>query len=709
MPESDIGVRMSIVDRSQWLSRSQASRHLVVAQDGSDSPPLAEETAVRGPLSAASPRPRWREAAWVLLLTVVALAIRWPYWRTIPRPGDETNQATLAMHVARGEIWPLTGTDAYTGPYFVYWMAALYKLGVTDPLLGRTLLLITGTLLVAVVYMLARRLTGSWIAASVAAALIATNPHLIVLSSHLGAATTMMPFFVGLFLWWLVEALERGRGGWWLAAAGAAGLALQANLAAAIPLAGAGLWFASRAWTSPPLRRGWWGLMIGAGLIVLAFSMPVIVHNLFFRANTVTQLQARGYLWESQPTLQTYVLNLTRLALQIGRQTAGVLGGDETLAPLLGLPLIAVTWALLGLITLPRRDKILVAVATLPHLIVPWFSAHFGILDPVRFTSYMTVLLSCGMGAAVAVACKWVAARWPSWRLAPLVVSLAAAALPLQGLVGFYGFQVAARGDGGQVEAYAQEMAGVDPGARFDIVYSDAMLAGFGVPYIWEAYATMQGRVFAFVQLEEVARRLYTLPGPALILCTEAEAAQLGAYATLNLYQPATPVDHERMGFRLYRVDPGGVRRPDFVLSGAAALRVAPSRPIGARVGGLELIGADFPTGVVHGETVKLRLYWRRVEPMSEDTYTLFVHVMKPDGVTLATQVDRVLGRAVYPVTAWGDDEVVVDEVVLALPAESGPGAYPVLVGVYRYPSLERLPAPGGVDDMLEIGQLIER
>lgn len=680
-----------------------------MTQRQSPSTSVVDQTAVRGPRPAVSLQSRWREVAWILLLTGFALAIRWPYWRTIPRPGDETNQATLAMHVARGEIWPLTGTDAYTGPYFVYWMAALYRLGVTDPLLGRTLLLITGTLLVPVVYALARRLTGSWIAASVAAALIATNPHLIVLSSHHGAATTMMPFFVGLYLWWLVEALERGKGVWWLAAAGVAGLALQANLAAVIPVAGAGLWFAWRAWTSPALRRGWWGWMMGAGLIVLALSTPVIAHNLFFRANTVTQLQARGYLWESQPTLQTYAFNLTRLVFQIGRQTAGVLGGDEGLTPLLGLPLIAVAWAVLGLIALPRRYKALVGMATLPHLIVPWFSSHFGILDPVRFTSYMTLFLSCGMGAAVAVACEWAAARRPSWRLAPLIVGLAAAALPLQGLVGFYDFQVAMREDGAQVEAYAQEVAGVDPGARFDIVYSDAMLAGFGVPYIWEAYATMQGRAFVFVPLEEVARRLYTLPGPALILCTEAEAAQLSAYATLNVYQPTTPVDHERMGFRLYRVGPDSVRRPDFVLSGDAASQVAPSQPVHARVGGLELIGADVPTSVAHSETVKLRLYWRRVEPMSEDTYTLFVHVIKPDGVTLATQVDRVLGRAVYPVTAWGDGEVVIDEVELSLPAESGPGAYPVRVGVYRYPSLERLPVPAGIDDVLEIGHLIVR
>lgn len=649
---------------------------------------------------------RWLEGGWVLLLTLVALAIRWPHWRTIPRPGDESNQATLAMHIARGEIWPLTGTDAYTGPYFVYWMAGLYRLGVTDPQLGRTLLLITGTLLVAVIYALARRLTGSWIAASVAAALIATNPHLIVLSSHHGAATTMMPFFVGLYLWWLVEAVDRGRGVWWLAAAGAAGLALQANLAAAIPVAGAGLWFAWQAWRTPTLRRRWWLWLVVAAVIVGLLTLPVIVNQLILSVNPQTKLEARGYLWESAPTLETYRLNLTRLILQIARQTAGVLGGNETLGPLLGWPLIMVVWSGLGLIALPRRVQALVAVAIVPHVVVPWFSSHFGILDPVRFTSYMTLLISCGMGAAVDVACRWVGARWPIGRLAPLALALAVALLPLQGLAGFYDFTLANREDGAMVEAFAHEMAGVDPGARFDIVYSDAMLAGFGVPYIWESYATMQGRAFAFVPLEAVVRRLFTEPGPVLILCTEAEAARLNAYATLRAYEPSTPVDYERLGFKLYRVDPASLRRPDFVLTGAVAAQIAPTLPVATRIGGLELIGADLPALAAPGETLTLRLYWRRVEAMAPDTYTLFVHVLQPDGAALATQVDRVLGQAVYPVNAWGLDEVVVDEVPLTIPAELAPGDYPIRVGVYRYPSLERLPVPAGVDDIVEVGMV---
>lgn len=642
------------------------------------------------------------ELLWIGLLTLLGLLTRWPYWRTIPLPGDETNQATLAMHIARGAILPLTGTDAYTGPFFVYLMAGFYRLGVSDPLLGRTLQMITGVLLVPVIYALARRLTGDWRAAGVAAALIATNPHLIVLSSHHGAATTMMPFFVGLYLWWMIEALDRDRAGWWLAAVSAGGFALQANLVAVLPLAGTGLWFAWQAWHRPGLRRRWWLWMAAAISIVLALSAPVIVHNLFFRANTLTQLQDRGYLWESNPTLQTYLFNLVRLVLQVSRQTAGVMGGEEALGPLLGLPLLTILWALGGLLVLPARARWLTAAALAPYVVVPWYSAHFGILTPVRFTTYMTLLLSCGMGALAAEACRWVEHRWRPIRLAPLGLALAVALLPLQGLSGYYAYTLEHGEDGAVVEDLAHEIASVDPGVRLFIVFSDAMLAGQGVPYIWQAYATMQERAFEFVPLEQVLGRLYTEPGPALILCTPEEAARLSEFGVLDGYDPVTPVDADRLGYRLYRLDPAKLRRPDFVLTGERATTLQPGLVLNARVGGLELIGLEAPPTIARGETAALTLYWRRVEPMERDTYTLFVHLLQPDGSALVAQVDRVLGRAVYPVNAWGQAEVIVDAVDLSIPADVPPGLYPLRIGVYRYPSLERLTVPDGTDNAVD-------
>ena len=84
--------------------------------------------------------PQWRArreigAGWLLLLmTLLALAVRLPYWRTIPAAGDEVGQAVYAMRIVHGQGFPLVGNDAYAGPFFFYLLAFLFRLGVADPL-----------------------------------------------------------------------------------------------------------------------------------------------------------------------------------------------------------------------------------------------------------------------------------------------------------------------------------------------------------------------------------------------------------------------------------------------------------------------------------------------------------------------------------------------------------------------------------------------
>ncbi len=103
-------------------------------------------------------------------------------------------------------------------------------------------------------------------------------------------------------------------------------------------------------------------------------------------------------------------------------------------------------------------------------------------------------------------------------RSAPLVLALLVAALPVQGLMGYYDY-----GRSGQRRrvdrSAAREVARVDPGTKLFIVYSDAMLAASACRPIWESYATMQGRAFEFVPLDQVLGRLY-VERIDMILCT---------------------------------------------------------------------------------------------------------------------------------------------------------------------------------------------
>ena len=52
--------------------------------------------------------------------------------RMIPAAFDEVEQTSFAYQIANGQIRPLTGNDAYAGPFYFYIVAGLIKLGATD-------------------------------------------------------------------------------------------------------------------------------------------------------------------------------------------------------------------------------------------------------------------------------------------------------------------------------------------------------------------------------------------------------------------------------------------------------------------------------------------------------------------------------------------------------------------------------------------------
>lgn len=67
-----------------------------------------------------------------------------------------------------------------------------------------------------------------------------------------------------------------------------------------------------------------------------------------------------------------------------------------------------------------------------------------------------------------------------------------------------------------------------------------------------------------------------------------------------------------------------------------------------------------------------------------------FVHLRNQEGVVVAQQDNEpALGR--YPTPAWKPGTTVRDAYTLQLPAELSPGLYELVVGMYRWPSLNRL------------------
>jgi hypothetical protein len=78
---------------------------------------------------------------------------------------------------------------------------------------------------------------------------------------------------------------------------------------------------------------------------------------------------------------------------------------------------------------------------------------------------------------------------------------------------------------------------------------------------------------------------------------------------------------------------------------------------------------------------VHLQLFWQAIQP--ERDYTVFVHVVGPDGRGL-TQLDGEPLLGLYSMsTHWPRDRAVTDERVLAIPAGTPPGRYRLEVGLY--------------------------
>jgi hypothetical protein len=102
------------------------------------------------------------------------------------------------------------------------------------------------------------------------------------------------------------------------------------------------------------------------------------------------------------------------------------------------------------------------------------------------------------------------------------------------------------------------------------------------------------------------------------------------------------------------------------------------------------LAGYGLPTAsVTPGGLVLVNLYWRVLKPPQSD-YTVFVHVVNAQG-QLVAQFDRPPGGGALPTSLWQTGDIWRDVYPVPLPPDMAPGTYAVRVGMYTWPSLERL------------------
>lgn len=121
-------------------------------------------------------------------------------------------------------------------------------------------------------------------------------------------------------------------------------------------------------------------------------------------------------------------------------------------------------------------------------------------------------------------------------------------------------------------------------------------------------------------------------------------------------------------------------------------VEAAPQYPLDTTFEGLaHLTGYDVEVLPYH--RLAVTLHWQ-VTGQTNSLYTLFVHVVAPDG-TNAAQVDRQPFAGNYPTVAWRPGESLSDTSVIQLGRNFAPGTYTLRIGLYETESGQRLPAIG--------------
>ena len=270
-------------------------------------------------------------------------------------------------------------------------------------LIGRVVTVIAGTATIPVVYFLGARLGGRSLGL-VAAAVMAALP-LHVVHSHFATVDVTATFFIAVALWAMVELVDGGRLGWYLAAGAAIGLAAATKwtmATAVVPLFAAHLVARGTHGPPPPLRRLLAALvaMAVAFLLVcpyiftaqprLSFN-PEFVHDLRFeqehaRAGGTLAFADTGPVWR----------------YQLGRGLPAGLGYALAVAAAAGFWIVMVRGGAAGMVC--------VVWALVAFLSVLWTQERF-----IRYTlPMMPVVAVFGAGCFV-----WpIRPRWPALRAA---------------------------------------------------------------------------------------------------------------------------------------------------------------------------------------------------------------------------------------------------------------------------------------------------
>jgi mannosyltransferase len=137
------------------------------------------------------------------------------------------------------------------------------------------------------------------------------------------------------------------------------------------------------------------------------------------------------------------------------------------------------------------------------------------------------------------------------------------------------------------------------------------------------------------------------------------------------------------------------------------ANRAASLRAINAHFGGqLTLLSMRTPDQIYRpGDAIPLTFEWRADAQLSAD-YTVFVHLRQANSAAQIQANDSVLRADGAATAGWDAGRVVVESRGIQIPEDAAPGTYRVVIGLYQYPSFERLLVGNGPESELEVLQV---
>jgi hypothetical protein len=221
------------------------------------------------------------------------------------------------------------------------------------------------------------------------------------------------------------------------------------------------------------------------------------------------------------------------------------------------------------------------------------------------------------------------------------------------------------------------------PAASYRVALT--LLDNQGVPYQTTINSTPGYSVMANWAAGQLVRDAYTLPLP--------EDAPAGYRVQLSLLHPDSDAP-------LSLTDDRG----NTTIVVARLKQPPPETAVPSQAQSLGTIFGDslilthalVPETVSLQEPLDLTLYWQ-VETVVAEDYTVFMHLLTPEGEFVAGQDSQPLD-GLYPTSFWGEGEMILDG--RSWFADVPPGEYQLQMGLYLLETGQRLPVSGPHSDL---------